>query len=242
MVNNKKVAIITGAGRGLGRYIAIALARNGYRVVVNYNRSGKEAEKTVELIRSQGNEAITVKADISKILQVKRMANLAIKKFGRIDLLVNNSSIFRKSSFLETTEKTWDETFNVNLKGAFLCAQAVAPSMLKRKSGNIINITSVAGSIGWTQYLPYSISKAGLIMLTRTLSKSLAPNIRVNSISPGFIQIKGKIQREKMPKSKIPLHKYGTVQDITEMVIFLAEKAEFITGQVINVDGGRSIN
>ncbi|MBI5020988.1 MAG: SDR family oxidoreductase [Ignavibacteriales bacterium] len=242
-MQNNKVAIVTGGGKRLGRAIAIALAENGFNVVVNYNKSLSGALETVNLIKERGTEAFPLKADISKKTDVNRLVNSTIKKFGRIDLLVNNSGIFTESSLLKTSQEIWDNTIDINLKGSFLCAQAVAPIMLKQKGGKIINISSVGGLIGWTNYFSYSISKAGVIMLTRLLAKELAPYVQVNTIAPGFIAIResDKNNEFKMPKKKILLQKYGNIKDITDMVTYLSTKSEYITGQVIPIDGGRSI-
>ncbi|MBA4311377.1 MAG: hypothetical protein C0417_01990 [Chlorobiaceae bacterium] len=243
-MQNNKVAIVTGGSKRLGRGIVMALSENGFDVIVNYNKSRSTADLTIKQIKEMGRRAFSIKADISKKIDVSRLVKSTLKRFGRIDLLVNNSAIFIESPFKKTTQKIWDTTININLKGSFLCSQAVAPIMLKQKGGKIINIASVSGLVGWKKYFPYSISKAGVIMLTRLLSKELAPHIQVNAIAPGYIEIPENENqiKNKMPKGKILLQKYGSIKDITDMLIYLSNTSEYITGQVITIDGGRSIN
>lgn len=243
MNREHNVAIVTGGGRRLGQAIAIALAENGFDVVVNYYESKSGANQTIKQIKAIGRRAFAVKADISNKSQVQRVVNITLQQFGRIDLLVNNSSIFIESPLTKTSEKNWDTTIDINLKGTFLCSQAVAPIMLKQKSGRIINIASLGGLQAWTQHLPYSVSKAGVIMLTKILAKTLAPHIQVNAIAPGTIQFENEedLKLKHLRKDMIPLKKYGEPSDITDMIVYLATKAGYITGQVFHIDGGRSI-
>ncbi len=237
------VAIVTGGGKRLGRYIALALARNSYRLVVNYHGSRAGAEETVSRIRKGGGECRAIRADISKAADARSLVRKAIDTFGRVDLLVNNSAVFIESPLLTTTEKTWNTTIDINLKGTFLCSQAVSPHMLKRRFGKIINIASLGGLQAWTKHLPYSVSKAGVIMLTRILAKELAPHIQVNAIAPGTIIMEGDEGqgRRHVPVSSIPLKRYGKPSDITDLVVFLATTASYMTGQILVADGGRSI-
>ena len=237
------VALVTGAGRRLGRQIALALGQNGFNVVVNFNSSRKEAQSVVNSIRGYGRSAIAVKADVSKRNQVMAMMKKVISSFGRIDLLVNNAAIFIDGDLKTTSERSWDKTLDINLKGPFLCAQAAAQHMLKQKGGRIINIASLGGIQAWKHHLPYSVSKAGVIMLTRIMAKDLAPTIMVNAIAPGTVIIEGEedVSIKHIPIKNIPLQRYGNPDDITNVVIFLATKASYITGQIITVDGGRGI-
>lgn len=237
------VALVTGAGRRLGRDIALSLAASGYDVVINYNKSKKGAEETVKQIRKIGRKAISIKADVSKKDQVQKMVQQAIKYFGKIDVLVNNAAIFVNGTLLDTTEKLWDDIFSINLKSLFLCSQAIAPYMLKQKKGKIINMASLGGIQAWPKHLPYSVTKAGVIMLTKCMAKTLAPTISVNAIAPGTIIIEGEEDPsvKHVSKDSVPLKKYGKSSDITDAIIYLATKAEYITGQVIVIDGGRSI-
>ena len=237
------VAIVTGAGKRLGKQIALALGRSGYDVVVNYHSSRSGAAETAALIRKLGQRSAAIRADISKSSQVSAMVKKALSQFGRIDLLVNNSAVYRRANLRETTDKVWDEALGTNLKGTFLCCRAVAPQMLKQGGGRIINIASLGGLQPWKEHLPYSVSKAGVIMLTRILARELAPTIQVNALAPGTIIMKGEesIEVSLTPVGKIPLRKYGKPSDIADMVLFLALKSTYITGQVIAIDGGRSL-
>jgi len=237
------VAIVTGAGKRLGRQIALALGSNSYRVIVNYNDSNAGARETVSRLRHGGSEAHAVRADISKRRDAAGLVNRTMELFGRVDLLVNNSAVFIESPLARTTELIWDRTIDINLKGTFNCSQAVAPEMLKQKSGKIINIASLGGIQAWTRHLPYSVSKAGVIMLTRCLAKTLAPHVQVNAIAPGTIlmNLEEDPQQEHIPVSTIPLKRYGKPSDVTDLILFLATSASYVTGQIFVVDGGRSI-
>jgi len=238
------VAIVTGGGRRLGRQIALALAENGFATVVNYNESRQGAEQVVKTIRANHGKAIALHADVSQRADVKRLIQRTIKAFGRIDVLVNNAAIFIDATLDEVTDEIWHRTLDINLKSVLLCSQAVMPFMLKRKSGKIINIASIGGLQAWTQHIPYTVSKAGVVMLTKCIAKALAPHVCVNAIAPGTIIIEGEEDStlEHLPASGIPLKKFGTPSDITSLVLYLATTASYITGQVIPVDGGRSIS
>ncbi len=240
---NLPVAIVTGGGRRLGRYIALALGAHSYRVIVNYNDSREGAHETVSRLRKGGVESHAIRANISRPPEVSALVQKTLDLFGTLDLLVNNSAVFIDSPLLRTTERLWDTTININLKGSFLCSQAVAPFMLKQKSGKIINIASLGGIQAWARHLPYSVSKAGVIMLTRCLAKELAPHIQVNAVAPGTIIMEGEevSGRRHVPVSSIPLQRYGKPSDITDLVVFLATTASYMTGQVLVADGGRSI-
>ncbi len=241
--SNSPVALVTGAGRRLGRYIARELGRHGFTVVINYHNSRKGAEQLSRSLKSLGADSLVLPGDVSLRSEVHRIVKKTISAYGRIDLLVNSSAVFVDSPLLRTSEKVWDQTLNINLKGPFLCAQAVAPHMLRQKSGRIINIASLGGIQAWKEHIPYSVSKAGVIMLTRILAKSLAPHVYVNAIAPGTIIMEGEEDSSirHLEKAKIPLAKYGRPSDITDLVLFLA-RARYITGQIFPVDGGRSIN
>ncbi len=239
---SNKVAIVTGGGKRLGQAIAIELAKNGFDVAFSYLQSESGAKETIKQIRSIGKKGLATKTDITIKKQVAHLIKTTIKNFGRIDLLVNNSSIFVESSLLKTSEEIWDRTININLRGTFYCCQEVAPIMLKQKFGRIINIASLGGLQAWTQHLPYSVSKAGVIFLTKILAKTLAPSIYVNAIAPGIIQFDKKDEPWRhLHKDKIPLKKYITTRDITDMVIYLATRCNNITGQIFPIDGGLSI-
>jgi 3-oxoacyl-[acyl-carrier protein] reductase len=237
-----KVALVTGGGKRLGQVIAIELAKNGYNVSLSYNKSLDGAKKTAETIRKLEKKAIITKTDVSMKNQVKSLIRKTIKHFGKIDLLVNNAGVFKKGSVLTTDEKLWNAIIDVNLKGLFFCCQEVAPYMLKQKGGKIINITSMGGLEAWTNYLPYSVSKAGVIMLTKILAKSLAPHIHVNAIAPGFIEFEERKNIGNLRlKEKTLLKRWGRPSDITNMIVYLANVEDYITGQVFVVDGGKSV-
>ena len=243
MPSISKVALVTGSGKRLGRQIAAALAENGFAVAVHYYKSGEGARRLERSIRAKWGSSIAVKADVSKRAQVVRMVEKVMEAFGRIDVLVNNAAVFEKGSLQDVTEDQWNAIMDINLKGPFLCSQAVAPYMLKEKRGQIINIVSLGGLQAWSEHLAYSVSKAGAIMLTRCIAKALAPHIRVNAVAPGTIILKGEEDPtvKHLPRKNILLKKFGRPADITDMVVFLATRADYITGQVFAVDGGRSI-
>lgn len=238
-----RVVLVTGAGRRIGREIALTLGRAGASVVVNYNHSRSEALATVADIETCGVRAIALRADVTRLRQVQRMFRAVEKSFGRLDVLVNNAGAFFPARWDQLTEKHWDNILAVNLKGPFFCAQEAARLMRHRKAGQIINISSLGGLQAWPEYMHYCSSKAGLIMLTRCLAKALAPDIRVNSIAPGTILFPGE-KRNKMTESVIrstPLQNAGRGKDIAQMVLHLVCHGDFITGQIFPVDGGKSI-
>jgi 3-oxoacyl-[acyl-carrier protein] reductase len=237
-----KVAIITGASRGIGRATAIALAEQGARVVINYASSSTAAEELVKQIEAQGGEAIAQQADVSQVDQVDALIKAAIDKWGQIDVLVNNAGITKDTLLLRMKPEDWQAVINLNLTGVFLCTRAVAKIMLKQKSGRIINIASVAGQMGNPGQANYSAAKAGVIGFTKTVAKELAPRgITVNAVSPGFIatDMTADLKADKILEF-IPLGRYGNPEEVAGMIRFLAADpaASYITGQVFNVDGG----
>jgi len=236
------VAIVTGAGVRLGKAIALALHGAGYGIVVHYNGSRTGALRVVRAIRSNGGDAIAVRCDLRKPAGIKRMFAVIKTRYGRVDLLVNNAAVFRGATVATTTERIWDDALDTNLKGPFFCAQAAARLMKGPEGGMIINIASLGGLQAWSKHLPYSVSKAGIIHLTTILAKDLAPGVRVNAIAPGTILLPGEeTGLSHVPKRSIPLGRYGTSADISGLVVYLATRSRYITGQVIPVDGGRSI-
>ena len=235
-----QTAIVTGAAKRIGRAIALKLAEAGANVVVNYQTSEAEAVATAKELEGKGVKALLVQADVSRPAEAGRLAEAAKKQFGRIDILVNNAGIFFPASWSQLTEEQWDRILGVNLKAQFFCAQAVAPAMLEQKRGRIINLSSIGGLLAWPEFMHYCVSKAGVIMLTRCLARALAPHILVNSVAPGTIQFAGDAPDDSYIR-RAPLQRTGTGEDIASTVLFLAAQADFITGQVFVVDGGRSL-
>jgi 3-oxoacyl-[acyl-carrier protein] reductase len=243
---NGKVALITGGGTGIGRAIGLAFAREGASVAVNYSRSESEAVSTAKEISDLGVSALIVQVDVSSDKQVRDMVKKVADGFGRIDILVNSAgtTTFVEASDLEgLTEEIWDKTIAVNLKGTFFCCRAVAPIMKSRDGGSIINISSIAGTTGVGSSIAYSASKAGVICLTKSLARTLAPEIRVNTIAPGFVDSRwteGWDEFRKMHEQATPMKRVAKPEDIAESALFLVH-SDFVTGQVIVVDGGKSI-
>lgn len=237
-----KVAIVTGASRGIGRAIALALAAEGAQVAVNYASSSGAAEQVVAAITALGAEAMALQADVSQAEQVDALVKAVLDRWGRVDILVNNAGITRDTLLLRMDLEDWQAVLDLNLTGVFLCSRAVSKVMLKQRSGRIINITSVAGQMGNPGQANYSAAKAGVIGFTKTVAKELASRgITVNAVAPGFIatDMTHNLNAEGILKF-IPLGRFGQPEEIAGMVRFLAADAAaaYITGQVFNVDGG----
>jgi 3-oxoacyl-[acyl-carrier protein] reductase len=240
-----KVALITGASRGIGKASALMLAQAGCDVAINYRDNEKEARKVAESAEKIGVKAKTYRADVSKKQQVEKMVTSIVKEFGRIDILVNNAGIWKYAAIDEMSEEQLRETIGVNLNGTFYPITACVPLMMKQEWGNIINISSTAGQRGEPYHSHYAASKGAIISLTKSLAAELAPNnIRVNCVAPGWVDtdmshesLVGE-EREKILQV-IPLGRAGTAEEIAGSVLFLAsELSTFITGEVINVNGG----
>jgi pteridine reductase len=235
-----RVALVTGAAKRLGRAVAVRLAEEGADVVIHHRSSGAEAASAVAEIEKLGGRAVGIAADLNGVAEIKRLFDETAKYFGRLDILVNSAANFLPASIVSTTEQVWDSSLDTNLKAPFFCAQAAAP-LLRRTSGTIINFADVGGILGWPGYISHSVSKAGIIMLTRVLAKELAPQVRVNAIAPGTITMPGDPPEwEQDFIKRAPLKRSGTPADIADTVLFLA-RSEFITGQVLVVDGGRTL-
>jgi 3-oxoacyl-[acyl-carrier protein] reductase len=239
-----KVALVTGASRGLGRAIAIKLGSMGAKVAVNYLSSDPDAAYVVVKIGEQGGEAFAVKANVADSEAVKGMVRQITEKWGKIDILVNNAGITRDGLLPRMSDEAWDEVLNTNLRGAYLCTKFALRSMMTQPWGRIINIASLAGIIGNQGQANYSASKGGLIAFTKSVAREVGSrNITANVVAPGFFvtDMTNKLPQEarEMILSRIPLKRYGTPQDLAELVAFLAsEKASYITAQVISIDGG----
>ncbi len=242
----KKVAIITGASRGIGRDIAITLAKQNINVIANYNKSEKEANDLKLRLEKENISIDLFKADVSKRSDITRMIDFVINKYGRIDILINNAGIDLVKEFSKTTDDDWNNIINTNLYSAFATSQEVVNTMISQKSGLIINISSIWGLVGASCEVLYSVSKAGMDGLTKALSKELGPcNIRVNSIAPGLIDtdMNKDLSYDDLEKIKYdtPLGRIGRVSDISKCVKWLIDD-EFTTGQVISINGGWVIN
>jgi 3-oxoacyl-[acyl-carrier protein] reductase len=237
-----KVSIVTGASRGIGRAIALQLAGQGAKVVVNYASSSTAADELVQTITKAGGEAIAVQADVSKADEVDRLVDATMEKWGRVDVLVNNAGITRDTLLLRMKPEDWQAVIDLNLTGVFHCTRVVSKIMLKQKAGRIINITSVAGQMGNPGQANYSAAKAGVIGFTKTVAKELSTRgITVNAVAPGFIatDMTNDLKAEGILQF-IPLGRYGEPDEVAGMVRFLAADpaAAYITGQTFNVDGG----
>ncbi|MDO5361112.1 MAG: 3-oxoacyl-[acyl-carrier-protein] reductase [Eubacteriales bacterium] len=246
MLENK-VALVTGASRGIGREIAMTLAKEGASVIINYNGSRERAEEVKNSIESEGGKAFLYPCDVSDFQSCEAMAKDIVKTHGRLDILVNNAGITRDNLIMKMKEEDFDAVLNVNLKGTFNTIRHFSRQMLKQKSGKIINISSVSGILGNAGQANYAASKAGVIGLTKTMARELCSRgITVNAVAPGFVETEmTEVLSEDIKEAackQIPLGRFGKPSEIAAMVAFLAsEKADYITGQVISVDGGMNI-
>jgi 3-oxoacyl-[acyl-carrier protein] reductase len=239
-----KVAIVTGGARGIGRGIALRLAREGARVVVNYLSNQAAAEEVVGQIQAAGGEAMAVQGDVGNMAAAQALCDRAREAYGRIDVLVNNAGTTRDTLIMRMTEEDWDIVIDTNLKGAFNCIKAASRPMMKQRYGRIVNVTSVAGLDGNPGQANYASAKAGLVGLTKTVAKELGSRgITCNAVAPGFVHtdltasVPGDLVQLAIERA--PLGRAGTAEDIAAAVAFLAaDEASFVTGQVLAVDGG----
>ncbi|WP_132370162.1 3-oxoacyl-[acyl-carrier-protein] reductase [Melghiribacillus thermohalophilus] len=239
-----KAALVTGASRGIGRAIALELAKAGAKVAVNYAGSEKKAQEVVDQIRQSGGEAFKIQANVASSDEVTGMVKEVVKQFGSLDILVNNAGITRDNLLMRMKEEEFDQVIDTNLKGVFLCTKAVTRQMMRQKSGRIINIASIVGVAGNPGQANYVAAKAGVIGLTKTTARELASrNILVNAVAPGFIttdmtdQLPEEAKEEML--AQIPLNRLGKPEDVSSVVRFLAsDDAGYMTGQTLHVDGG----
>jgi 3-oxoacyl-[acyl-carrier protein] reductase len=242
----EKVALITGSSRGVGRAVAHRFAEEGAKVVVNYTSNEKAANEVVEAIAQIGGQAIAVRADVAKMAEADTLVQAAINEFGRLDILVNNAGFTRPAMMLKMTEEQWDQVVDIHLKGAFLCSRAAGRQMKEQNSGKIINVTSVAGLVGTVGQINYSAAKGGIISMTKSIARELAQfNVCANVISIGILAMgmSEKITTDEKFKdiymNRILLKRFGTSDDVSPAFVFLAsDESNYITGQILCVDGG----
>lgn len=243
MLKNK-VALVTGASRGIGRTIALELGKQGANVAVNYAGSEAKAEAVVDELKALGVKAFKIQADVSNEASVKEMIKTVVAEFGSLDILVNNAGVTKDNLLMRMKEAEFDEVININLKGVFLCTKAVTRQMMKQRSGRIINVASIVGVSGNPGQANYVAAKAGVIGLTKTTAKELASrNILVNAVAPGFISTdmtdELTEEQKEMMLSMIPLARFGEPEDVAKVVRFLAsDDANYMTGQTLHIDGG----
>ena len=242
-----KIAVVTGASKGIGRACALRLAKDGMTVVVNYSRSDEEAAKTVEEIKAAGGDAVAYKADVSDLNQVKEMFKFVSDTYGRVDVLVNNAGIVRDEYLLMLTQENLDKCLDLNIKGYFYCAQQAALKMFSQRSGVIVNMSSVSSKMALAGQSVYSATKGAVNSMTQTMAKELArKKIRVNAVCPGFVQTE---MVDQLPEDKkkeylkeVPLGRFADVDEVAGLVSFLcSDDAGYITGQAIVLDGGLSL-
>ncbi len=242
-----RVAIVTGASRGIGRAIALELAKRGAAVLINYNNSAKSAEDVVAQIEANGGKAAAFQADVSDFEQAAKLVKFAIDTFGNLDILVNNAGITRDGLIMMMKEEDWDDVLDTNLKSTFNCAKAAVRHMMRKRYGRIINIASVAGQMGNPGQTNYSASKAGQIGFTKALAREVASRkVTVNAVAPGFVdtEILDALPKETLDAALklVPLGRMGTPEEIAHAVAFLAdERSGYITGQALGVDGGMAM-
>ena len=246
-----KVALVTGAAVGIGRAIAVSYGREGAKVAVNYSKSRKEADETAALVKKAGGKSLVIQADVSQDAQARAMVGKTLETFGRIDVLVNNAGITAFVDFADLdglTDDVWDRLYQVNVKGTFFCCRAVAAVMKKQGQGRIINLASVAGLSPMGSSIAYCCSKAAVVQLSKCLAKTLGPEIQVNVIAPGFIaETRWNVGRPNLDATMAkaaqgaPLKRVGTPEDIADAALFLATRGDFMTGDVMVVDGGRFV-
>ena len=239
-----KTVFVTGASRGIGKEVALKYAENGYDVIINYVSDKTDVEALEKEFKEKGADTLILKADVSNPEEVQNVVDKAIEKFGKIDVLVNNAGITRDNLLMRMSEEEFDKVLEINLKGTFLVTKAVTKYIIKKRSGSIINLSSVVGVAGNAGQCNYSASKAGIIGFTKSIAKELASrNIRANAVAPGFIETDmTAVLSDSVKESihnQIPLKRMGSAKEVAELIYFLgSEKSSYITGQVINIDGG----
>ena len=237
-----KVALVTGAAKRVGRSIALALAERGAELVVHYRTSDREAQEVLALAKKLGGKPAAVRADLSVPAEVGTMVDSALRAFGRVDILVNSAAIFYRTPFPTLTEAVWDRFLAVNLKAPFLLCRQAGEIMCKQGYGKIVNVADIAGTKVWADFIPYSVSKAGLLALTTGLAKALAPAVQVNAICPGTVLLPDGSAPDEQARAveRVPLRRLGAPEDIARAAVYLVE-SDFVTGEVLTVDGGQRL-
>jgi pteridine reductase len=237
-----KVALVTGAGQRVGRAIALGLAERGASILVHYRSSEDEARETLDDIRALGVRAEAFRADLGQPEEIAALFEAVVRSFGRVDVLVNSASTFRLSDVLDVTVEDWNRVMNVNLRAPFLCSQHAARLMLDRGGGVIVNIADIAGQVPWVRFPHHSVSKAGVVMLTKVFAKSLGPEVRVNAVVPGPVLKPEDMSDDRWERlgAMLPLRRTGDPGNVVQAVLALVEN-DFMTGAVLNVDGGDSL-
>ncbi|MBN1447713.1 MAG: SDR family oxidoreductase [Bacteroidetes bacterium] len=237
MALDERIAFVTGSGRRLGRQIAYAFADAGYDIILHAHSSVDGMKEAAAVIRARGRQVHLLEGDLRSVDDIRRMAEGVADICDGLDVLINNAGVFPRAAFEDVTEDIWDLAQDVNLKGPFFLTQSLAP-LLRKRHGSVVNIASAGGFDPWKQHIPYNVSKAGMIMLTRAMAKALAPEVRVNAVAPGVIIVPGEEVLDHIPAERFPMQRYGTPQDLADAVLFLAQGNRYITGHVLPLAGG----
>lgn len=237
-----KVALVTGAGRRLGRALARALADRGMTVAIHFNASADGAGELQDEINRSGGQAVCFSADLTDAVEARNLPEQVVARLGRLDVLVNSAAVMHRLGFEETTPEQWDAILDLNLRGVFFCTQGAAPA-LRAARGKVVNLADLAGLEPWSGFAAHSISKAGVVMLTKVLARSLAPEVTVNAIAPGAVLVPEEYsveERDRLARST-PLRRLGSPSDVVAALLYLLEGGDFVTGDILVVDGGRLV-
>jgi pteridine reductase len=235
-----RVALVTGAGQRLGRAIAVALAGRGMRLAIHYNASDAGARKLQQEITDAGGDADCFGADLTDAAAARELPSRVVERFGSLDVLINSAAVMRHLSFEDTTVAQWDEVLDLNLRAVFFCTQGAAGA-LRAARGKVVNLADLGGLEPWPGYAAHSVSKAGVVMLTKVLARALAPEVTVNAIAPGAVLVPESASADERQRlaASTPLQRLGTPADATEAILYLLERGDFVTGEILVVDGGR---